>query len=162
MKTVRSLLVPISVFVILLGLAVTGVKAQSLRTTEFAGKFTLPFMVQWGAMALPPGEYNLYYGNLNLSGPRMVEVASEELGFQRGLILPHGQNELKGTKSVLVCVIEGNRGYVRALELGELGQSISFPRPHGVSVSAWIVAGNQSQNVKTQIAEIRISVVPVK
>ena len=110
MKTVRSLLVAISVFVILLGLAVTGVKAQSLRTTDFAGKFTLPFMVEWGPMTLPPGEYNLYYGNLNLSGPRMVEVSSEELGFQRGLILPRGQNELKATKSALVCVIECNRG----------------------------------------------------
>ncbi|HXH50212.1 MAG TPA: hypothetical protein VNM47_12780 [Terriglobia bacterium] len=162
MKTVRSLLVSISVLVMFLGLAATGAKAQSLKQTHFAGKFTLPFMIQWGGMILPPGDYNLYIGYLTLSGPRMVEVANEDMGIQRGFVLPVASESRKATQSVLVCVVEGGRGYVRSLEIAELGQSIGFARPHGVSVQAWIVGSNKSHNVNTQLAETRIPVVPRK
>lgn len=162
MKKVRSLLVSTSVLVMFLGLATAGVKAQSLKQTHFAGKFTLPFMVQWGGMILPPGDYNLYIGKLNLSGPLMVEVANEDMGIQRGVVLPVTSENRKATQSVLVCVVEGARGYVRSLEIAELDQSIGFARPHGVSVQAWIVGSNKSHNVNTRVAETRIPVVPQK
>ena len=79
-------------------------------------------------------------------------------------ILKCGKDDAKRTTSHLVCILEGNKGYVRSLELPEIGATLHFPRPHGVSVQAWIVAGNQGHNAKTQLAEIRIPVshVPVK
>ncbi|TAM84679.1 MAG: hypothetical protein EPN47_00775 [Acidobacteria bacterium] len=161
MKTLRSMIIPASVLMMFLGLA-AGMEAQTLRVTSFAGKFTLPFMAQWGRMTLPPGNYNLYYGNLGMSGPRMVEVANEDLGVQRGLILPVGEDIRKATRSVLVCVLEGDKAYVRSLEMAEIGQSINFERPHGVSVDAWIVAGEQIPNTNRELAEARIAIVPVK
>lgn len=162
MKTLRNLMISFAALLMLLALAATGAKAQSLNTTEFAGKFTLPFMAQWGQMTLPPGEYNLYYGRFSASGLRMVEVANENMNILRGVILPRGQNDVKGEGNFLVCVFEGNRAYVRSLQMAELGHSVGFARPHGVSVAAWIVAGNKSQNTNTRFAEIRIPVAPLK
>lgn len=162
MKTLRSLIVPMSVLVLFLGLAATGTKAQSIETTHFAGEFTLPFMAQWGEMVLPPGHYNLYYGNLNPTGHRVVEVAHENRAIQHGLVLAATQDERKVTDSVLVCVPDGNKTYVRTLEIADLGLSVGFSRPHGVSVRAWVVAGKKSHNAKTRLAETRIPVVPVK
>lgn len=162
MKTVRSLLIPASVLVMFLGLAATGMKAQSLRSTHFAGKFTLPFMAQWGEMILPAGDYNLYFGSFDAAGLRVVEVAHEDMGIVRGLVFPRGRNDVKGEGNFLVCILEGNKAYVRSLQMAELGQSIEFARPHGVSVRAWIVASKESHNANPRLAATRIPVVPMK
>ena len=162
MKTFRSLIIPASVLAMFLGLAATGTKAQSLRANEFAGKFSLPFMAQWGNLTLPPGDYNLYYGSMHASGVRMVEVAHEDLGILHGLVLTMGRDGAKGEGSFLVCVIEGNKAYVRSLQLAALGESIGFARPHGASVAAWIVAGKKSHDTRAKIAETRIPIAPVK
>jgi len=162
MKTLRRWIIPASVLVIFLGLAATGMKAQSLRSTEFAGKFTLPFMAQWGEITLPPGNYNLYYGAFTASGLRMVEVAHENLGIVHGLVLARGRNDARGEGNFLVCVLEGNRTYVRSLQMEEVGHTVGFARPHGVSVAAWIVAGNKTRNTNARFAEIRIPVALLK
>jgi hypothetical protein len=162
MKTLRNLIVPVSVLVMFLGLAATGTKAQILNTTHFAGNFTLPFPAQWGEMTLPPGDYNLYFGNLNQHGLRVVEVAHEDLGILHGLVITRMPQESKATESFLVCVIEGNKAYVRSLEMAGIGQSVGFARPHGVSVAAWIVADKKTHNTNARLAETRIPVVPLK
>lgn len=162
MKTVRSLLVPLSVLVMFLGLAATGMKAQSLYSTHFVGKFTLPFAAQWGQMTLPPGDYNLYYGFMNEGGAKIIEVAHENVGILHGRVPSMGSDDTKGEGSFLVCVIEGNKAYVRSLQMATLGESVNFARPQGVSVAAWIVAGNKSHNPKTHLAKTRIPIVPVK
>lgn len=162
MNRLRKLIVLASVLVTFLGLAATGTKAQNLRITEFAGKFSLPFTAQWGAMTLPPGNYNLYYGDLTAGGFRVVEVSDEDQGIRRGVVIPSGRNDAKGEETFLVCVFEGNRAYVHSLQMAAMGQSIGFARPHGVSVEAWIMAGNKAHNTKARLAETRIPVVPLK
>ena len=162
MNRFRKLIVLASVLVTFLGLAVTGTKAQNLRITEFAGKFSLPFTAQWGAITLPPGNYNLYYGDLTASGFRVVEVADEDQGIPRGVVIAGGRDDAKGKESFLVCVFEGDRAYVHSLQMAAMGQSIAFARPHGVSVEAWIKAGNNVDNTKARLAETRIFVVPLK
>ena len=162
MKALRRLLVTLSLLVMFLGLAVTGTKAQTIRQTHFAGNFTLTFPLQWGNMILPPGGYNIYYGNLSLSGPRVVEISHESMGILHSVSVPVGWENRKSTQSVLVCVFEGNKGYVRSLEMAEIGQSINFKRPHFVEVDSWIVAGNKSHAANTQLAVVRIPVAPVK
>jgi hypothetical protein len=162
MKQFRSWMISVAALLMLLGLVATGAKAQSMRTTDFAGRFTLPFAAQWGDLTLVPGEYNLYYGNLNLSGPLVVEVAHENVGIVHGVVLARGRGDAKGEGSFLVCVTEGNRAYVRSLQMGEIGQSVGFARPRGVSVAAWIVAGKKTHNTNTRLAETRIPILPAK
>ena len=161
MKTLRRLLVPLSLLVMFLGLAVTGTKAQIIRQTHFTGTFTLPFTVQWGEMILPPGEYTLRYGTLTTSGPHVIEVARAAMGFQHGVVAVLGQNDGKVTQNVLVCVREGNKGYVRSLQMAETGVSLNFKRPHYVEVESWIVS-NKFHSTNNQIAVVRIPVAPVK
>lgn len=162
MKRFRNLFVPVSMLVMFLGLAATGMRAQSLSSTQFVGKFTLPFAAEWGHMSLPPGDYNLYYGHMSTSGINIVEVADPETGVSNGFSLVRGRDDAKGEGSFLVCVFEGDKGYVRSLQMAEIGESVEFPKPHGVSVAAWIVAGNENHNTNTRLAEMRIPVVPVK
>jgi hypothetical protein len=162
MKTLRIVLVPVSLLVMCLGLAATGTKAQSLRITDFAGKFTLPFTAQWGAITLPPGNYNLYYGDLTARGFRIVEIADEDQGIRRGMFIPWGRNDAKGEDTFLVCVFEGKKAYVHSLQMAGLGESIGFARPHGVRVEAWIVAGNQTRNTNARLTQTRIPVLPMK
>lgn len=162
MKTLRSLLVPVSLLVMCLGLAATGTNAQSLRITDFAGKFTLPFTAHWGPMTLPPGNYNLYYGDLTARGFRVVEVVNADQGIRHGVLIPWGHNDAKGEETFLVCVFEGDKAYVHSLQMAALGESIGFSRPHGVRVEAWIVAGNPAHNTNARLAQTRIPVLPMK
>lgn len=155
-------MIPATVLVVFLSLAATGMKAQTLRATDFAGEFTLPFTVQWGGLTLPAGDYNLYYGTWSQAGIRVVEVAHENLGVVHGLVLARGRDDAKGKGSFLKCVFEGDRAYVRSLKIAEINESIEFARPHGVSVAAWIVADKESRNTNARFAETRIPILPAK
>ena len=161
MKKLRRLLVPLSLLVMFVGLAVTGTKAEIIRQTHFAGTFTLPFTVQWGDMILPPGEYVLRYGTLTTSGPHVIEVSRATMGFLHGVVAVLGQGNGEVTQNLLVCVREGNKGYVRSLQMAETGLSINFKRPHYVEVESWIVS-DRSHNSNAQLAVVRIPVAPVK
>jgi hypothetical protein len=161
MKKLGSLMISFAVLVTLFALVETGAKAQSIDSTQFVGKFTLPFEARWGGMILPAGNYNLKFG-YTMGGLRVVEVAGEDAGILHGWVFAKGRVNTKGEGSFLVCVLNGNTGYVRSLQLAEFGESINFARPHGVSVDAWIVAGKKSHNAKTQLAETRIPIVPAK
>jgi hypothetical protein len=163
MKKLQSLLIPIAALLMFLALAATEASAQNLSSysTQYTGTLTLTFAAQWGKMVLPPGEYNINYGTLTSAGLHVVEVASTRDPSVRGWALPKAKGDIKGTKSRLVCIREGNKGYVRSLELPEIGATLYFPRPHGVSVKAWIVSEKQSHNATTQLAEMRISLAPV-
>ncbi len=161
MKTLRRLMVPLSLLVMFFGLAVTRTKAQTLRETHFAGTFTLPFVLQWGDMIMPPGDYNMYYGTLNTSGLQVVEVENDSMWIQHGMVIAKGQVNRKPTQNVLVCVVEGNRAYVRSIEIADMNLSVRFRRPHFVEVESWIVS-NRSHNSNAQLAVVRIPVAPVK
>lgn len=161
MKKIGSLMISVTALVALFALVGTGAKAQSLNSTHFVGKFTLPFEAQWGRMALPPGNYNLKYG-FTRGGLRMVEVAGEDKADVHGWVIAWGSGDTKGEGSFLVCVLEGGKGYVRSLQMAGLGDGIEFARPHGVSVAAWIVAGIRTNDTNTRVSEVRIPVAPVK
>lgn len=161
MKKLRSILIPIAALLMFLPFSSTGAGVQSLYTTQFTGTFTLPFVAQWGRIILPPGEYTLNYGTLNSAGLHAVEVASERDLSIRGWAIPMAKGDVKGTESHLVCVLEGNKVYVRSLELPEMSATLHFPRPHGVRVEAWIVSEKQSHNATSRLAEIRVPIAPV-
>lgn len=162
MTKVRSLVISVVALLMLFALAATAGEARSLYSTHFVGKFTLPFTAQWGGMTLPPGNYNLYYGTMGVGGTYIVEVANEDLGVTQGWVFPRGTNGVKGEGSFLVCVREGDIGYVRSLQMAEIGESIEFSKPHGVSVETWIMSGKKTHKTNTALSEMRIPVVPVK
>lgn len=160
MKKIRGLLVSVAALLMLAGLAATGLKAQSLFSTHFAGEFSLPFMAQWGSVILPPGDYNMYYGKLSNAGAMVVEVRGQGM-LPGGIILVEGRNGAKGAENSIVCVLEGNKAYVRGLELPAIGESAEFAKPHGVEVESWIVEETHGGNGTAQSAENRMSVLTV-
>ena len=159
MKTIRRLTIPAGILLMYLALAATGARAQDLFSTHFAGKFTLPFMAQWGMTILPPGEYNLYYGYLYPSGTKTVEIRGQG-ELPHSMILARRDATAKGTNNVLICVREGDKAYVSGLELAAIGESAQFALPHGVEVEARILAGKHNHTATTQVAEMRISIAP--
>lgn len=162
MTKVRTLVISVVAMLMLLALAATAGEARSLYSTHFVGEFTLPFTAHWGRMTLPPGNYNLYYGYMREDGTLAVEVANKDLGVTRGWIFPRGTKDVKGEGNFLVCFREGEIGYVRSLQMAEIGESIEFSKPHGVSVEAWIIAGKKTHKTNTALAEMRIRVLPAK
>jgi hypothetical protein len=157
MKKIGSFLVFSGALLMFLVLAARGARAQSLVSTQFAGTFTLPFVAQWGPMTLPPGEYKLYYGAQNKAGTYVVEIRGEEK-LPHGVVFVWGRDGVKATKNSLVCVLKGNKGYVRALGLPAIGESAYFALPHGVEVEARILRSNLGHNPTIQLAEMRISI----
>lgn len=149
MKTIRSLTILAGLPLLVLALGATGAKAQSLRGSDFAGTFTLPFEAQWGSTILPAGEYSLYYGQPFAGGPLTVEVLGKEKGSPHVFILPQGTGSASTTKSALVCVRVGNAGIVRGLQMAAIGKSVTFAMPHGSK----LVAQNGKHNGYTQLAQ---------
>lgn len=162
MKTIRNMSVLLGLALLVVGLTATKVSAQSLTTTSFTGTFTLPFDVQWGRMNLPAGEYNLYYGHLNGRTPYMVEIAGEADGSPHSLVLTRSQDPISTSENVLVCIREGNNGYVREMKLGAIGQSATFPVPHGVEVRARIVAENLKGHAPLAQPSTLVEVIPIR
>lgn len=160
MKTIRRLMIPVGVLLIFFTLAAARANAQGLSSTHFRGTFTLPFEVQWGEMALPAGEYTLSYGFLSPAGSSLVAVAGIMEGNPRGWIIPVPGGNTKATENYLVIVRNGDSGYVRALELAAIGESVQFKMPHGVKVETKIMPGKASLKTNNQLAETRIPVKP--
>jgi hypothetical protein len=164
MKTIRNMAIMVGVGLALFVPGATSAKAQALTTTTFKGTFTLPFEVQWANMILPAGEYTLGYGHLNSASGYLVEVAGKKPGSPHGVILPRGRSQPSASGNVLVCIREGNKGYVRALELSAIGEAVGFALPHGVDVESKLIAKHQTLGTNTRIAEVRITVerMPIK
>jgi hypothetical protein len=150
MKTIRSLMTLAGLSLVLFALGVTGAKAQVVRglsTINFAGSFTLPNDAQWGTMALPAGDYTLYYGNLY--GSYFVEVRGTAKGSPHGVIFVAGNDQSSATKNQLICVREGNGLIVRALEMPQIGTAAEFALPRGARLT--VHRGNHKGY--TQLAE---------
>jgi len=126
MKTIRKFMIPVGVLMIFFALAAATASAQGLYSTHFRGTFTLPFEAQWGTMTLPAGDYTLSYGFLSASGTRLVSVTGKEEVSPRGWIIPVPGGNTKATENYLVIVRNGDSGYVRALELAAIGESVQF------------------------------------
>ncbi len=100
----------------------------SPSSIRFAGRFTLPFEVTWGAMILAEGEYSLYYGTLH-EGMSYVEIHGMERCGPKGIFLIEQQCPATVVQNSLVCVRKGSRHIIRALELPAVGRSITFAIP---------------------------------
>jgi hypothetical protein len=142
----------------LFALAATEARAQVFDSTRFAGTFTLPFDAQWGAMALPAGDYSLSYGKPFSGGIYVLVVVGKAEGSPRGMIFIRGHGRTSATKNALVSIREGSKAYFRELRLGAIGESVDFTLPHGVRVRAWVVAGKRNPNTNTQLTEVGMPV----
>jgi len=150
MKTIRSLMTLAGLSVMLFALSATGAKAQQapgLSTTNFAGTFTLPDDAQWGGMALPAGDYALYYGTMWTQ--KFVEVVGEAKGSPHGFINSRPSTAASARKSALVCVRAGGTLIVRGLDMAPLGLSVRFAMPRGTQLTA----RNGKHSGYTQLAE---------
>ncbi len=160
MKTIRRLMIPVGVLMMFFALAAARASAQELNSTHFSGTFTLPFEAQWGAMTLPAGDYTLSYGYITAGDVRGVGITGKEEGSPRGWIISVPGGNTEATENYLLIVRNGEGGYVRALELADIGESAQFMMPHGVKVETKILNGKASHKTNTQLAEIRIPVKP--
>lgn len=147
MKTIRSWMTLVGLFVMFFTLGTAGANGQVLDTVRFSGTFTLPFDAQWGKMTLPAGDYTLRYGRYYEA--LLVEVLSTKAGGLHGVILVEGSSRSSARKSALVCVREGNALIVRALEMPNIGTAAGFRLPRGTQLTAQ--KGNH--NGYTQLAE---------
>jgi hypothetical protein len=163
MKTIRKIAIVVGVSLALFALGSTKARAQAIESPGFTGTFTLPAETHWGAMTLPAGDYTLRYGTA-FSSTYLVTVANEAGEGILGMILPGARDDAKAADNALNCVREGDRLYVRALELPSMGESVHFKIPHGVEVRSRVVAKHQSESGNTRMAEVRITVeqVPIK
>ena len=164
MKIIRGLTTLLGLSLVLLALGATRAGAQDLKTTVFGGTFTLPFDAQWGPMALPAGDYSLYYGQIFEGGEYAVRVVSKTNRNSRGWILTKERKSASAAKNSLVCMRDGNSLVVLRLELAAIGESVSFPLPHGVEVQSKLIGKHQNKGGNAQLAETRILIqrVPVK
>lgn len=163
MKTIRNFTILVGLSLMLFALGAVGARAQGLVTTSLTGTFTLPFDAQWGSMILPAGEYTLNYGQLFTTGTKVVAISGKAKGSPHGWIVARTRELASAAKTQLVCIREGDKGYVSELQMAEIGESASFAVPHGVSVRARVLANNPNPNENTQLAEARIRIqrVPV-
>lgn len=131
MKTIRSLMAMFGLSLVLSTLVAIGARGQALDSGQFNGKFTLPFVAQWGAMTLAPGNYTLQYGTQK-SGQRLVEVRGTAKGSPYGMIQARPGGVTTATRNTIVCVREGSVLIVRALEMPAIGEVVEFAVPHGI------------------------------
>lgn len=136
MKIIRNWVTLAGLSVVVFALCAAGARAQSLRTTHYAGTFTLPFEAHWGQATLPAGQYSLYYGRLFNGGVGVVEVIGKENRSPHVFILPWGVNDATATRDELICVREGNAGVIRTLEMPETGTALNFKMPRGTQLMA--------------------------
>jgi hypothetical protein len=102
----------------------------SLRTTEFAGRFTLPFEAAWGEMVLPEGDYALFYGTLG-KGMQCVEILGATRGTPRGIFLVRELSAASVVQNAFICTYKRRKHTIRALELPAIGKSVSFAYLNG-------------------------------
>ena len=117
------ILVEISRVVSNFGLA--GRSGLGLGLTEFVGRFTLPFDLEWGEMVLPEGDYHLYYGSLEQGGG-VVQIAGHEQSQPQGIFFVGEENPASGVQNALVCICRDGNQIIGSLELPAIGKSVSF------------------------------------
>lgn len=155
MKTIRNHMIVVGISLMLFALGVAPTKAQegNFAVTYLSGTFTLPFEAQWGAMRLPAGDYNLYYGHVFASSGYAVEIASKAKGGPHGMILTRGEAEASNSENVLVCVREGDTTYISELRMAAIGETARFAVPHGVQVESKMIASNQNKSGNAQLGQ---------
>lgn len=121
--------VVVGIFRVVSNFGLAGQSSPGLGVTEFVGRFTLPFELQWGEMALPEGDYYLYYGSLEQGG-RVVEIAGQDPSQPQGIFFVGEESPASAVQNALVCVCRDGSRIIESLELPAIGKSVSFVALH--------------------------------
>ena len=100
--------------------------AASAQT--IAGKFSLPYQVEWLGSTIPAGQYTLSIPNSSLHKFLVVRRA----GNRRGITLmfePGASYDYSSPDSVLDIVIVGGTRYVKSLGLAPVQRKLIFRTP---------------------------------
>jgi hypothetical protein len=157
MRTIRNITILMGLSLALLALAATEATGQVIDSARFAGTFTLPTEAQWGTTTLPAGNYTFRYGILH-TGAGLVEVRGTAKGGHYSMIVAGPGSQTSTTNNAILCTREGNRGYVRELQMGAIGETVRFILPHRVRVRAWLVAGKRNASPNNKLDEVRIPI----
>jgi hypothetical protein len=95
--------------------------AAGYAQPSFAGRFTLPYEVNWGKNVLPAGNYRIIMEQLGTK--TTIESADGKISFFTPIPIPQ---ESKGGTTGLVVVLHGNEHFVRALNLPHNGVSLVY------------------------------------
>jgi hypothetical protein len=107
-----------------LSAATCAIAAEGAKWPMFKGKFTLPYEVHWGSVALPAGEYTI--ANSDPVRPQFMYVQTEGASY---VLLAGPTADFRGSSSQLELEnIDGVR-FVRRLEVASSGTAYSFGVP---------------------------------
>lgn len=95
--------------------------AAGYAQPSFAGRFTLPYEVNWGKNVLPAGNYRIIMEQLGTK--TTIESADGKIAFFVPMPIPQ---DSKGGTTGLVVVLHGNERFVRALNLPHNGVSLVY------------------------------------
>lgn len=95
--------------------------AAGYAQPSFAGRFTLPYEVNWGKNVLPAGNYRIIIEQVQRT--TTVESADGKIRFYTPIPIPQ---DSKGGTTGLVVVLHGNERFVRALNLPHNGVSLVY------------------------------------
>lgn len=95
--------------------------AAGYAQPSFAGRFTLPYEVNWGKNVLPAGNYRIIMEPLG--SKTTIESADGKIAFFAPMPIPQ---DSKGGTTGLVVVLYGNQRFVRALNLPHNGVSLVY------------------------------------
>jgi hypothetical protein len=109
---------------LLLTAGLFGSAANAQSRSQFHGKFTLPYTVQWGKTMLQPGEYLITFDQ-----PGLLVIRDAQ--SQRAVTFePANNREDSGEGgSALIIATSGEQHVVRALRIAELGEAYVYSRP---------------------------------
>jgi hypothetical protein len=95
--------------------------AAGYAQPSFAGRFTLPYEVNWGKTVLRAGNYQIIIDQAERT--TTVESADGKIRFFTTIPIPQ---DSKGGTTGLIVVLHGNERFVRALNLPHNGMSLVY------------------------------------
>jgi hypothetical protein len=119
----------IALFVLAAGLYVGGTSAKLGPAPICKGKFTLPFVAQWGSMTLPAGDYTFDVQTTTL--PAYLILHQEQRGTSVFIKEQNVSARRSSDQSSLIVVRSAGSLIVHSLRLRELGVEYEFATPKG-------------------------------
>ena len=114
--------------------------------SSFIGRFTLPYEVHWGTVALPAGDYSITMDSFG--APILIRSASGEAKMFASI--PVRADSEKGPACLFITV-RGNERIVRSLNLPQLGTSFIY-EPLNTTERELLAKEGQIQSVPVSTA----------
>lgn len=105
-------------------LAACSFGSRANAQSNYQGKFTLPYAVQWGKATLPAGNYVFRFTH----GPdaNLVDIRDAKTLRAVAIEPTNIRQDSKGDSALLISV-RGNQRVVRSLTITELGETFVYP-----------------------------------